>query len=670
MTTLNIFNTPDYTTQPVNMGIDTTMFGTQPVNMGMAHALTLLCSYHHLPPTTMPYSNHTDEGFMDDGELVHPGSLPTSSELLSRMTSEQECEELAYKLLVSLPRSRLATIQRRLAPLLQFDVVGSLPAEVSLQIFSHLPAATLLTCALVSRRWRALADDQALWKQLCATEGWAWRQPSRIHSFDAPRSRRDTWEDDEGMGDSDGEAEADGDDEEDSIETAKAEWTLMQTELNSGFASLSISSPGPSPRNSFLPTSSRPSPSASATARSKSRSRHNSAPAALSDTTFLRPDFKRLYKTHTRLNNRIRAGSYRLSAIQTRGGPSNAHTTTIYCLQLYTYPATGVQVLFTGSRDRTVREWNLSTGLVERVIEGVHASSVLSVCVHDGFLASAGSDRRVVVWDLTRNELVKVIADHEDSVLCVRMDGTRLVSCSKDRTVRTYSFPDLEPQFVLGAHRAAVNAVSLSDTLIVSGSGDRSVRLWDATTGKLLRTFENHHTRGIASIDFVAPYVVSGSSDKHLRLFDILSFGGWSTSPEYDVHGHGHASSSASLPLPLPAGSAAGISVCAACGASPSASSSSTHSSSRHRPIANTTHTDLVRSVALGPSFIVSGSYDLTIKVWDRASGALVADLAGGHSGRIFCVGMDATKIVSCGEDQRICVWDFAHGVDTSFMML
>lgn len=65
-----------------------------------------------------------------------------------------------------------------------------------------------------------------------------------------------------------------------------------------------------------------------------------------------------------------------------------------------------------------------------------------------------------------------------------------------DRTVRTYSFPDLMPEFVLGAHRAAVNAVSLSGTLIVSGSGDRSIRLWDAVTGKLLRTFENHHSRG------------------------------------------------------------------------------------------------------------------------------------------------------------------------------
>jgi WD40 repeat protein len=62
--------------------------------------------------------------------------------------------------------------------------------------------------------------------------------------------------------------------------------------------------------------------------------------------------------------------------------------------------------------------------------------------------------------------------------------------------VRTYTFPDMTPQFVLGAHRAAVNAVSISRHLIVSGSGDRSIRLWDANTGKLLRTLENHHSRG------------------------------------------------------------------------------------------------------------------------------------------------------------------------------
>jgi hypothetical protein len=28
------------------------------------------------------------------------------------------------------------------------------------------------------------------------------------------------------------------------------------------------------------------------------------------------------------------------------------------------------------------------------------------------------------------------------------------------------------------------------------------------------------------------------------------------------------------------------------------------------------------------------------------------------------------SQIVSCGEDQRICVWDFSEGLDTSFLHL
>ena len=268
----------------------------------------------------------------------------------------------------------------------------------------------------------------------------------------------------------------------------------------------------------------------------------------------------------------------------------------------------------------------------------------------------------------------------------------RLISFfSLDRTVRTYSFPDLEFQFVLGAHRAAVNAVSISESFIVSASGDRSVRLWDADTGKLLRTFENHHTRGyvsfctpfiqislaifvlfysIASIDFCPPVVLSGSSDKHIRLFDMTTMQGWSTSPEYDgVVPQNNAL--LSFPLLSGAGSstndATGL-VCQSCGSS---SIGSTTSASRAATAGvRCVHNDLVRTVALGEDFALSGSYDLSIKVhwhsepfffcycatlltwgflkvWDRKTGALVADLTGGHTGRIFCIGFDSKKVRS-----------------------
>ncbi|OSD08312.1 WD40 repeat-like protein [Trametes coccinea BRFM310] len=492
-----------------------------------------------------------------------------------------------------------------------------------------------MTCALVNRRWRTLADDQSLWKSLCLSRKWEWRIPPQASRPD-PQScpelefATEADSDDEGMGD-----------EEDSSDDE------MQVD-DSGFASVDMDMPLPS-SSSGMQVAAGPAARPVRSSRTR-RSTLSGLQSPATATLHLRPDFKLLHQTHVRLRNRFSAGSYTLSNLQTRGAP-NAHTNTIYCLQLYTYPETGTQVLFTGSKDRTIREWDLSTGSVIRVLEGVHESSVLSICVHRGILASASSDHRVVVWNLATNKPIKIIRDHFDSVLCVRFDDRRLVSCSKDRTVRTYAFPDLTRQHVLSAHRAAVNAVAISNNLIVSVSGDRSLRLWDAETGALLRTFENHHRRGIASVDFRYPYVLSGSSDKHIRLLDVSNLQGWYTSPSADKQ------------PPVVAELGRGV-ICEACGNNASAGEAS------QPPPRRRAHEDLVRSVALGSEFVVSGSYDFTVKVWERQTGALIADLAGGHTGRIFCVGFDCTKIVSCGEDQRICIWDFSHGIDTSFIKL
>ena len=97
-------------------------------------------------------------------------------------------------------------------------------------------------------------------------------------------------------------------------------------------------------------------------------------------------------------------------------------------------------------------------------------------------------------------------------------------------------------------------------------------------------------------------------------------------------------------------------------------------------------HTGLVRSVCMNEEWVISGSYDSVVKVWNRKTGAFIGDLLGGHTGRVFGIGFDCTKVVSVGEDQvrdrsglggtwgtqeffqRICLWDFAHGIDTSFI--
>ena len=279
------------------------------------------------------------------------------------------------------------------------DREQSLPTELALHVLAFLSYKSIQTCSLVCRRWRSLTEDQELWKRLCRVRGWEWRDPRPLLGHTSGDYTAEPWDDteDEGMGDSDHEGPG----------------------IDSGIASESMVIGEPS-----FPVT-----------MSASNNIHHSSPGVCSWPSIPNPNssanYKILFLTNKLLPTRFLRGSYRLSHLQTRQTPG--HGPMIYCLQLYTYPVTGRQTLFTSSRDKTVKEWDLESRKASRVISGIHIGSVLSICVHSGFLASAGTDGMVVVWDLNSDKLVKVISDHEDSVLCVRFDSERMVTCSKGR---------------------------------------------------------------------------------------------------------------------------------------------------------------------------------------------------------------------------------------------
>lgn len=171
----------------------------------------------------------------------------------------------------------------------------------------------------------------------------------------------------------------------------------------------------------------------------RKRQRHSAPSAILSALPPPLPDYKLLHQTHVRLKERFLECSYEVIVLQDRkwrldqpraSDGTNGHTATIYCLQLHTL-SDGDQVLFTGSKDRTLREWDLARRRVRRVFSGVHSSSILSLCAHGQYLISGGSDCIVALWDLTTGTPLVWRTDHSDSVLSVRFDEKRLVTCSK-----------------------------------------------------------------------------------------------------------------------------------------------------------------------------------------------------------------------------------------------
>jgi hypothetical protein len=296
-----------------------------------------------------------------------------------------------------------------LARLFKLKPPKLLPDEVALLVFSFLPWEDILSCSCVNRQWRSLAGDSSVWRALCNEQNWRWRSwvPSKIPANSHP-----------GFGDSEDEGMGD-EDEDDAVERMLLD--------DSGFSSMAMDAIQPSGSNSrmvkaWLSQLHHSKSSRMRKSLSSLRSQHVSAT--------MKPNYKLLFATHIRLRDRFVSAQYTRSTLQNRGSP-NGHTNTIYCLQLYTYPDTGLQVLFTGSKDRTIREWDLSTGTVRRVIKGIHEGSVLSICAYNGLLASGGSDKTVVMWSLASGQPIRVIRDHQDSVLCVRFNDKRLVSCSK-----------------------------------------------------------------------------------------------------------------------------------------------------------------------------------------------------------------------------------------------
>jgi dipeptidyl aminopeptidase/acylaminoacyl peptidase len=77
-------------------------------------------------------------------------------------------------------------------------------------------------------------------------------------------------------------------------------------------------------------------------------------------------------------------------------------------------------------------------------------------------------------------------------------------------------------------------------------------------------------------------------------------------------------------------------------------------------------HTNLVRCIALSPDgkTLVSGSDDLTVRVWDLPAGKVRTTLRG-HQGRVEFVALtsDAKTVVSADRDGVIKVWDADAGV-------
>ncbi|KAF5699653.1 vegetatible incompatibility het-e-1 [Fusarium mundagurra] len=337
------------------------------------------------------------------------------------------------------------------------------------------------------------------------------------------------------------------------------------------------------------------------------------------------------------------------------------------------------QLIASGGYDKTVKIWDIATGVCRHTLEGhdddVHsvtflpdglslasASNIIKIwdtrtglCLqtlegHDGFvtsmasspggqyLASGSSDQTIKIWSSKTGKCLKTLEGYTHDVHSIAFspNNERLVSGSADSTVKIWdmkSFSCLQRQ----AHDDIVRSVAFSpdSKRIASVSQGDGIKIWDAVTGSGLPILKIPSLLGMA--------IAFSADGKHIALVlqALKGFDGTVTSVAFTADGQHLISGSEDGLVKIWS-----VSIDA-------------------RPLTVEEHGESTTFIAISADGlrVASGSRDTTVKIWETETGTCLQTLKDqGRGIRSIKLSADGKRLVSCPYDNIIKVWDTIAG--------
>lgn len=145
------------------------------------------------------------------------------------------------------------------------------------------------------------------------------------------------------------------------------------------------------------------------------------------------------------------------------------------------------------------------------------------------YLVSASDDKTLIVWDVAEGSVLKTLEGHAHYVFAANFNpqGTLIVSGSYDESIRVWDTRTGRCLQALPAHSDPVVSVSFNrdGTLIVSASFDGLIRVWDASTGQCLRTLIDDACAPTSYAKFSpnGKYILASTLDNEIRLWNYTS---------------------------------------------------------------------------------------------------------------------------------------------------
>lgn len=263
-----------------------------------------------------------------------------------------------------------------------------------------------------------------------------------------------------------------------------------------------------------------------------------------------------------------------------------------------------------------------------------HRSPITKVLFHPlySLLVSASEDATIKVWDFETGDYERSLKGHTDSVQDIAFDhtGKQLASCSADMSIKLWDFTGYDCIRTMHGHDHNVSSVTFmpSGDHIVTSSRDKTIKMWEISTGYCVKTFCGHR-EWVRMVRVCADgsLLASCSNDQTVRVWVAAT-----AECKAELREHEH------------------VVECIAW--APDGSHSSINEALGNSPKKGT------RS---GP-FLLSGSRDKTIKMWDVGTGLCLFTLVGHDNwvrGLVFHPG--GKFILSASDDKTIRTWDIKN---------
>lgn len=327
-----------------------------------------------------------------------------------------------------------------------------------------------------------------------------------------------------------------------------------------------------------------------------------------------------------------------------------------------------------GSNDRTLRLWDVSTGIQIGNPWNAHTSPVTAVTFSlDGLkVASGDNNGSIIIWDVIQKSCINICEKaHSDAINAISFssDGYYIASGSEDCSLRLWSYQKgTETVYLWNEHKAPITVLSFSPQAINNNrnyfllSADKEGRLISWKIVREVNELKKYpfisswhwHDNMINAMAFSPSgrYAITSSHDHTIRDWDVS---GGHPLCEWSEEVNGIMSAAFS---PGEKNFAIGF-------YDGSLQLRFTSSGLIERKLIG--HSDAINSLAYSPNgkYIATGSDDKSLILWSLEGKNTHKRVWKLHEGAVMSVAFnnDGSHIVSCGEDQKVILWDVSTGV-------